>query len=129
CLANPAVPAKDVAVRRPPLLNGILERAGNVLLPDYLGEFLRTVLTRQDLIAHGGQLIIREAWAVENRLVLPLAQNLRQRYPVPSRLGLRTGRRAHATETYHQDCRRYCRARLRRPHCFRRRILASARYS
>src|SRR2546427_8882524 len=62
CLANPAVPAKDVAVRRPPLLNGILERAGNMLLPDYLGEFLRTVLTRQDLIAHGGQLIIREAW-------------------------------------------------------------------
>src|SRR5437667_290265 len=36
---------------------------------------------------------------VANRLVLPLAQNLRQRYPVPSRLGLRTGRRAHATET------------------------------
>src|SRR5437016_7227021 len=33
-----------------------------MLLPDYLGEFLRTVLTRQDLIAHGGQLIIREAW-------------------------------------------------------------------
>src|SRR2546426_4174604 len=51
---NPAVPAKDVAVRRPPLLNGILERAGNMLLPDYLGKFLRTVLTRQDLIAHGG---------------------------------------------------------------------------
>src|SRR5437588_5490150 len=62
CFPNPAVPAKNVAVRRPSLLNGILERAGNVLLPDYLGEFLRTVLTRQDLIAHGGQLIIREAW-------------------------------------------------------------------
>src|SRR5437868_13704350 len=62
CLANPAVPAKNVAVRRPPLLNGILERAGNMLLPDHFGKFLRTVLTRQDLIAHGGQLIIREAW-------------------------------------------------------------------
>ena len=46
--------AKNVAVRRSPLLNGILERAGNMFLSDHLGELLRTVLARQNLIAHGG---------------------------------------------------------------------------
>src|SRR5438552_2396840 len=101
CLANPAVPAKNVAVRRPSLLNGILERAGNVLLPDYLGEFLRTVLTRPDLIAHGGQLIIREAWPSKIGLYCRLRRisGRDTLFPVPSRLGLRTGRRAYATET------------------------------
>ena len=38
------------------LLNGILKRAGNVLLTDNFREFLRTVFTRQDLIAHGVKL-------------------------------------------------------------------------
>src|SRR5437762_12308858 len=72
CLANPAVPAKNVAVRRPPLLNGILERAGNMLLPDHFGKFLRTVLTRQDLIAHGGLWNIRETWLVKIGMICRL---------------------------------------------------------
>src|SRR5439155_1164782 len=82
CFPNPAVTAKNVAVRRPPLLNGILERAGNMLLPDYLGKFLRPVLTREDLIAHGGTVDYTCGMAVKNRLVLPLAQYPRQRYSV-----------------------------------------------
>ncbi len=45
-LADPAMPAEDVPVRRPSLLDGILQGAGNMFLPDDLGELLRTVLAR-----------------------------------------------------------------------------------
>jgi hypothetical protein len=47
------VTAEDISVRGPPLLDGILQGLGNVLLSDNLGEFLGAVLARQDLIAHG----------------------------------------------------------------------------
>src|SRR5713226_2510046 len=45
--------AKDVPVRRPTLLQGVLQGPGNMFLPDDLGEFLRTILPGQNLIAHG----------------------------------------------------------------------------
>ena len=48
----------------PALLNGIFERAGDVVLPDDFGKLLRPVFTRQDLITHEGErLIIRESGA------------------------------------------------------------------
>ena len=37
--------AEDVSVRRPSLLQGVLQGAGNMFLPDDLGEFLRTIFT------------------------------------------------------------------------------------
>jgi hypothetical protein len=46
------VAAEYVPVRHPLLLNCVLERARNVFLTDYIGEALRPILTRQDLIAH-----------------------------------------------------------------------------
>jgi len=46
------VSAENVAMGSPGLLQRVLQRAGNVLLADYLGELLGTVLTCQDLIAH-----------------------------------------------------------------------------
>ena len=54
--------AEDVPVRRALLFDRVLERAGDVLLPDHFGEFLGAVLARQDLIAHGvDSRIIRDA--------------------------------------------------------------------
>src|SRR4029077_17523107 len=55
--ANAPVPAENVSMRRSSLLNRILQRAGNVFLPDDFGEFLRTVFAGQDLIAHGEEII------------------------------------------------------------------------
>ena len=52
-LSDAPVPAENVSMGGAPLLNGVLERAGDVFLPDHLGEFLGTVLARQDLVAHG----------------------------------------------------------------------------
>src|SRR5664280_3560257 len=52
-LADAAVAAADVAVGDASLRNGILQRAGDVLLPDHLGELLWTVFARQNLITHG----------------------------------------------------------------------------
>src|SRR5664280_1148748 len=52
-LANAAVAAKDVAVGDASLRDGILQRAGDVFLPDHLGELLWTVFARQNLITHG----------------------------------------------------------------------------
>ena len=57
-LANAAVSAEDVAVGDAPLLDGILQRAGDVLLPDHLGELLWTVFARQNLITHGEENLI-----------------------------------------------------------------------
>ena len=56
------MPAKNVAVSDAFLLNGVLQGAGNVFLPDDFGEFLRPVFARKNLIAHGEEkLIIRDA--------------------------------------------------------------------
>ena len=52
-LADAAVAAEDVAVGDASLRDGILQRAGDVLLPDHLGELLWTVFARQNLITHG----------------------------------------------------------------------------
>ncbi len=51
-LADPAMAAEDVAVRGAALLDGVFQSAGDVLLPDDLGKFLRAIFARQDLIAH-----------------------------------------------------------------------------
>jgi hypothetical protein len=39
-------------VRNPPLLDGVLQRAGDVLLPDDVGEALWPVFACQDLVSH-----------------------------------------------------------------------------
>ena len=44
--------AKDVPVRNALLLDGILERAGNVFLPDDIGELLWTIFAGENLVAH-----------------------------------------------------------------------------
>src|SRR6478609_297866 len=51
-LADAAVAAEDVAMRDPLLLNRIFQGAGDVFLTNHLGKTLRTVFTRQNLIAH-----------------------------------------------------------------------------
>src|SRR5438270_13234793 len=51
-LPDAAMPAEDVAMRDALLLNCVLERARHVLLPDNVGKTLRTVLSREDLVAH-----------------------------------------------------------------------------
>ena len=61
CLPDAAVAAENVAVGRPSLLDGILQSARNMFLSDDFGELLRTVLARQNLIAHGREVsIIRD---------------------------------------------------------------------
>ena len=52
-LADATMPAKDVPVSGPALLDGILESAGHVLLPDHLGELLWAVFSSEDGITHG----------------------------------------------------------------------------
>jgi hypothetical protein len=47
------MPAENVAVCDPALLDGILESPGNVLLPDDFGKLLRTVFSGENLVAHG----------------------------------------------------------------------------
>ena len=49
---NAAMPAKNVAVSHAVLLNGIFQRASDMLLPDHVGEALRTVFAGQDRVAH-----------------------------------------------------------------------------
>jgi hypothetical protein len=51
--ADAAVSAENVAVGGASLLDGVLQSAGDVLLSDDLGEFLRTILAGQDGVAHG----------------------------------------------------------------------------
>jgi hypothetical protein len=45
--------AENVAVGDPSLRDSVLERAGNVLLPDDFRELLRTVFSGENLVAHG----------------------------------------------------------------------------
>src|SRR5208337_4759407 len=47
-----AMAAEDVTVGGSSLLNGVLQRARDVLLSDDLGEFLGTVFARQDGVTH-----------------------------------------------------------------------------
>ncbi len=54
-LADAAMAAEDVAVRDASLLDGVLQGAGDVVLPDHLGEFLWTVFARENLVTHGGK--------------------------------------------------------------------------
>ena len=67
-LPDAAMSAVDVAVRCSSLLDRILERAGDVLLSDDLGELLRTVFTGQDGITHESEeSIIRDAAELPGR--------------------------------------------------------------
>ena len=52
-LADAAMPAEDVAVRNPALLDGVLQGASDVLLTDDVGEFLWPVFARENLVTHG----------------------------------------------------------------------------
>ena len=51
-LADSAMSAEDVPVRNALLLNGVLERPGDVLLADDVGKFLRAIFAGQDLVTH-----------------------------------------------------------------------------
>ena len=51
-LPDPAVPAEDIPVGRPSLLDPILQGASHVLLSDDLGEFLGTVFAGKNRITH-----------------------------------------------------------------------------
>src|SRR6266853_431238 len=51
-LADSTMSAEDISVSNSLLRNRILKGAGDVLLADNVGEFLRPVFTRQYLIAH-----------------------------------------------------------------------------
>src|SRR5260370_29780783 len=52
-LPDAAMSAEDVPVGAASLFNGVLQRAGDVLLSNDLGELLRTVFAGQDRITHG----------------------------------------------------------------------------
>src|SRR6185437_359521 len=52
-LPDAPMSAKNIAVGDSSLLDGVLERAGNVLLPDDFRELLRTVFSGENLVAHG----------------------------------------------------------------------------
>ena len=51
--ADAAVSAEDVAVRDTLLLDGVLQGAGDVVLPDDFGELLWPVFAGKNLVAHG----------------------------------------------------------------------------
>jgi hypothetical protein len=48
------MPAKDVSVRDSLLSDSVLQRAGYMILPDYVREFLGTVFSGENLISHDG---------------------------------------------------------------------------
>ena len=50
--SDSAMPAEDVAVSNALLLDGVLQRAGDMFLADDVGESLRAVFARQDGITH-----------------------------------------------------------------------------
>jgi hypothetical protein len=64
--------AEDVAVRDPPLLDGVLESPGDMFLPDYFRKFLRAVLPGENLIAHGNEM---SRLYVMDRTTSPAEQN------------------------------------------------------
>ena len=62
-LADAAMAAEDVAMGDALLRDGILQGAGDVFLADDVGEFLRPVFARQDLIAHRNYRLYSFTWA------------------------------------------------------------------
>jgi hypothetical protein len=46
------MPTEDVAMCNPLLLDGILQGAGDVFLPDYVGELLGSIFAGENLITH-----------------------------------------------------------------------------
>src|SRR5215469_17202767 len=50
---NATMAAEDVAVCDPLLCNCILQRARDMLLPDYVRKLLRSILAGENLISHG----------------------------------------------------------------------------
>ena len=50
--ADTPVAAENVPVGDALLLDGILQRASDMVLPNHIGELLRTVFSGKDLIAH-----------------------------------------------------------------------------
>src|SRR5690349_20478067 len=52
-LTNPSMPAEDIAMSNPLLLDGIFQCTCDMVLANYVREALRTVFARQDLVAHG----------------------------------------------------------------------------
>ena len=61
-LPDPARADKKIGVREAILLDGILQRARDVLLPDEIVERLRPIFPRENLVAHATNLVRRE-WA------------------------------------------------------------------
>jgi hypothetical protein len=58
------VAAENVAMGGAPLFQGVLQGAGDMLLPDHFGELLRPIFTRQDGVAHEPEeTIIRDRMA------------------------------------------------------------------
>jgi hypothetical protein len=51
-LPDPAMSAEDIPVRSSRLFDGVLQGAGNMLLPDNFGELLRTIFARQNGVGH-----------------------------------------------------------------------------
>jgi hypothetical protein len=51
--ANAAMSAEDVAMRNPSLLDGVLQRPRDVVLPNDVGKFLWPVFARENLVTHG----------------------------------------------------------------------------
>ena len=57
-LSNATMPAEDVAVRNAVLLQRVLQRACDVVLPGHIGEALRTILAGKDLVSHPAQFTV-----------------------------------------------------------------------
>ena len=65
CFPDAARPDKQIGVREPILLDRVLERAGDVRLPDQIVERLRAIFSGENLIAHVPNLV--RPVACENR--------------------------------------------------------------
>ena len=57
-LSNATMAAEDVAVRNAVLLQRVLQRACDVVLPGHIGEALRTILAGKDLVSHPAQFTV-----------------------------------------------------------------------
>ena len=55
CFAHAARAGKNVGVRHAAGLDGVGQRARDVLLPDHVGKRLRTPFSRDDLVAHSAE--------------------------------------------------------------------------
>src|SRR5690606_1980303 len=82
-LAGPSRSAEQVRVRDAVLLDGMSERAGDVLLPDHIAEALRPVFACDDLVRHerlkpvpGRFRHARRAWRILDRKSLIVNQKV-----------------------------------------------------